>query len=112
MKWEYIIVVRSRGYTVENGFLKPTDWRDWISKIGYDPVEFTDRFVDVINSLGEVGWELVGVSPRSGFGGFHQTTGFVATGLITGTSGSTQGFNSDFAGFTSEEVWSFKRQVT
>jgi hypothetical protein len=69
-KWEYKALARGRGY--KGGF--SNDARDWNKKI-----------IEALPSLGENGWELVSVVPRSS---------------LTGES---------VAGFTSDELWIFKR---
>ena len=69
-KWEYKVLFRARGY--KGGFSnKATDWNK--------------NIVGGLQSMGENGWELVSVVPRSSY------TGELA------------------AGFTSEESWIFKR---
>jgi len=70
-KWEYTTITRKR-----------------IWKVGIGPLESKGWEADItpnIRDLGEQGWELVTVVPRSGWA------------------------RADYAGFTSEEYWIFKR---
>ncbi len=53
-KWEYKALARGRGY--KGGF--SNDARDWNNKI-----------IEALPSLGENGWELVSVVPRSSLTG-------------------------------------------
>jgi Domain of unknown function (DUF4177) len=86
-KWEYKVVLRMRGAKEANSEYKVADpWN-----------------IDIENELpklGEEGWELVSISPRSNrFGGHHATRGI--------TPPHHEGW--DYAGFTTEEEWVFKR---
>jgi hypothetical protein len=84
-KWEYLTITRSRSfeYIKKTDICQATDWDEDI------PAK--------LPKLGEEGWELVSVSPRSGIlGGIH-------------TSGGAPSLDYDFAGFTSAEQWVFKR---
>jgi hypothetical protein len=90
--WEYKIIVWSR------------EWKESQKKYPYD----IHRSVFIgcqwclgemsqnLNDLGKEGWELVSISPRSSFLGGHENT-------------DVKTITNDFAGFTSEEVWVFKR---
>ncbi len=73
-KWEYKLVVRNRGWPG-----------------GFEPKEGTKWNVDIealLPQLGDEGWELVAVTPRSDF------------------------FGQSAAGFTTSDVWVFKRPKT
>jgi hypothetical protein len=94
--WEYKTITRSRGFErVQDSdspfsFHRAGDWTQWFE----DNVELAAP-VDVlkrINVLGAQGWELVSVVPRSS---------------MTGAEGHA--FSPDWAGFTSDDLWVFKR---
>jgi len=85
-KWEYMTIVRSRGWGKDKD-VPNAGWRlgsNW-------NVDITKNLVE----LGDQGWELVAVTPRSSYLG----------GLDTSYSGR----GDDYAGFTSDELWVFKR---
>ncbi len=69
-KWEYLYELRKR---------EPNSW-SWA-----EPKAWTNDVASKLEALGEEGWELVAISPRSG---------------LTGES---------VAGITTEELWVFKR---
>jgi hypothetical protein len=78
-KWEYKTIYRSRGWDKDKEYPKApwmyaTDWNIDIDK--------------TLKELGDEGWELVAVTPRSSY---------------MGGQGGT--LTKDFAGFTSDEVW-------
>jgi hypothetical protein len=77
-KWEYKVLMRARAVAEANtgGWRSGTDW---------DPPDFLDQ----LPKLGQEGWELVTVTPRSGL------------------AHSTQGV----AGLTTQEIWVFKRPI-
>ena len=82
-KWEYKIVLRSRGWdddkrTKNAPWMVATNWNVDMEK--------------TLSTLGDEGWELVTVTPRSGYLGAHGGE-----------------YTRDFAGYTSEELWVFKR---
>ena len=86
-KWEYIYIIRERGWE-KNGHAGK-----WVTKfyppqgeVGNDPDDF-------MAALGEQGWELVSAWPVSSYLGGHNTN-----------VGS-----DDFAGFSDQEKWVFKR---
>ena len=84
--WEYKTVYRSRGWDVD----KPGDPKNsWMAGTDWD-IDIEKK----LKELGEEGWELVAVTPRSGYLG-GKWSGYVSV---------------DFAGFTSEELWVFKRE--
>jgi len=93
-KWEYLHIFRKRVYRRESGryFNAATNWETTAtSEGGQKKVEAKD-FFDFTNKLGDDGWELVAISPRSGMLG-----------------GEGMNISLDFAGFTNEEMWVFKR---
>jgi hypothetical protein len=82
-RWEYKTFLRSRGFDQDKRLPKApwqvgTDWDVDIDK--------------VLMELGNDGWELVAVTPRSSYLGGGPTVG-----------------GNNFAGFTSNELWVFKR---
>ena len=88
-KWEYKHFRRTRGYLAcEKGegllarseaFHRAGSWSG-------------ENIGETLTQLGEEGWELVSVVPRSTF--------------LGGTGATT---SHDYAGFTNEELWIFKR---
>ncbi|HEX8220511.1 MAG TPA: hypothetical protein VF914_15050 [Chloroflexia bacterium] len=81
-KWEYLTVMRRRGWKDnENGEV-------WHGADSWD-MNIKEKLVE----LGEQGWELVAISARS---------------PILGGKPSVHG-GLDYAGFTGEEQWVFKR---
>lgn len=84
--WEYKMLYRTRGYLAIEGNSKVQWAEDW--KLLEDGVALpTNDALKVINTLGKQGWELVAISPRSGM--------LSPFGAV--------------AGFTTEELWVFKR---
>lgn len=84
-RWEYKTVLRSRGWPTrgkKDVYVRGTDW---------------DIDTDEVLALGEEGWELVSVVPISNVLGSY--------GQWWGAGGET----SDYAGFTNEQLWVFKR---
>ncbi len=85
-KWEYKTILRTRGWhkvDKKKAFWEAMDWD--IINMG-----------DTLTQLGEEGWELVAVSSKSG--------------VLGGPAmGGTYGGGPDYAGFTTEELWVFKR---
>jgi hypothetical protein len=84
-KWEYKTILRSRGWGPDPQLGNKAMWMvagSW--DVGLD---------DLLEQLGNEGWELVSVSPRSSY-----------LGGATGNGGL------DYAGYTSQELWIFKRQ--
>ena len=81
-KWEYKTIVRVRGW---EAFEKDKAFH-WAGDWNFD-------FIEELETLGNEGWELVAVSPRSGVlgGSWYQSV------------------SHDYAGFTNEELWVFKR---
>jgi hypothetical protein len=89
-RWEYKTILRSRGWDED----KDSPRAKWL--VG------TDWNVDIVKELeklGNEGWELVAVSSRSSYLGGHK-------------SGSMWGYSDDYAGFTNQELWVFKRPKT
>ncbi len=75
-------------------FGRASDWSITIE--GYD-----ERLLDaLLAKLGQDGWELVSISPRSHYLG--------AAEAWNPMSGSNLAYTLDYAGFTSEELWVFK----
>lgn len=86
-RWEYQTLLRTRGFGQDPRNPK-AEWmagNDWSHNVN-----------EVLAKLGDEGWELVSVTPRSRYlGGYH---------------GGNVGWSThDYAGFTNEEVWVFKR---
>ena len=85
-RWEYKTILRSRGWGKDDRdaqWLAGTEWNVNIDKS--------------LEELGNDGWELVSVTPRSSYlGGHHEGSSFV-------------NYSDDYAGFTSNELWVFKR---
>jgi tetratricopeptide (TPR) repeat protein len=79
-KWQYLTIVRKRGWTKDGG-----------------AKEFNIDMNTELIKLGEAGWELVAVTSRSGIMGQQVTTGGATSIAI------------DYAGFTTNELWVFKR---
>jgi hypothetical protein len=91
-KWEYLMLHRVRNWQVARAgeYWQEADcWKTYLAEEGGE-VECETPFQKLIAQLGEEGWELTGISPRSDFMG---------TAV------------ADIAGFTSTEVWVFKRPV-
>jgi hypothetical protein len=106
-KWEYKTIFRKRGLPGQDpkdAYVHTLGW----SYYSEDGNKISDDDIDVILSrLGEQGWELVSISPRSSItGGVSTIYGFTAN-LVGG--GKTEGCSTDYAGLTTEELWVFKR---
>lgn len=91
--WEYKVIFRYRGFEGARqgeNFQRAGDWYAWSdnAKDLPTPVDMVEKLTE----LGDQGWELVSVTARSGYLG----------GLEIHAAG-------DFAGFTSDEIWVFKR---
>jgi len=93
-KWEYLYIFRSRVCGIE----RKIAWgeaREWVNTIetatGKKDFPYGD-ISDALAKLGDEGWELVTVSPRASYVGGYNSIG-----------------SSDYAGFTDQEVWVFKR---
>jgi hypothetical protein len=89
-KWEYKTILRRRGFDAE----KKNSEIAWF--VGG---EWSIDIDETLKELGDVGWELVTVTPRSRYlgGKYAGYSGFIST---------------DFAGFTNEELWVFKRPIS
>jgi hypothetical protein len=92
-KWEYLTIYKNRVWENEAKnkalFRGATPWENSIVfQTSNHPK--TEEFPLLLNNLGEQGWELIAVSPRSSFVG-------------------TSGYAAALAGFTDTEVWVFKR---
>lgn len=94
-KWEYLHIYRKRSAAPRGSnsyFRSGSNWESTITTAaGSKKIDARD-FFDYTNRLGEDGWELVAISPRSGMLG-----------------GEVANISLDYAGFTSEEMWVFKR---
>ncbi len=91
-KWEYLHVYKNRGYEPwrkGEGFHRAGDWRFFIyTKDGISDIQF-ESMEDMTNKLGDEGWELVTFAAQSDFLGGIQAC--------------------DLAGFTTQQIWVFKR---
>ncbi len=93
--WEYKTILRSRGFAAgEENLQRAAEWSSWAEdkKPLPTPVDITAK----LTQLGEQGWELVSVTPRSSLLGGHE-------------SSDEGGVSADYAGFTTDETWVFKR---
>ena len=93
--WEYKTVLRSRGFAAaEENHSRAAAWDSWAEdgKTLPTPVNITAK----LTQLGEQGWELVSVTPRSSLLGGYE-------------SSDEGGVSADYAGFTTDETWVFKR---
>lgn len=82
-KWEYKIIRQERGW--EKSTQKNAPW--------FEASEWNLSILPELSKLGEEGWELVTVIARSG--------------VLGGFDGGM--YSHDYAGFTSEQAWVFKR---
>ena len=83
-KWEYQTIRLDRGWSKDTS-VKGARW--YIA--GKWDVNITEELV----KLGDEGWELTAISPRSSYlGGFDRDSAY-----------------ADYAGFTDQELWVFKR---
>jgi hypothetical protein len=73
-------------------FYEGDDWDNRLVQSGEEKAFPYANIAEAMKALGDLGWELVAISPRSSYLGGH-----------SGTS------SDDCAGFTSEEIWVFKR---
>jgi hypothetical protein len=86
-KWEYMTILRFRVWDTD----KEVARAPWQKGVAWN-IDIGKKLAE----LGEQGWELVTVTPRSSYlGGKESCVGGIAL---------------DYAGFTSEELWVFKRQ--
>jgi hypothetical protein len=86
-EWEYKTIVRSRTMKGDkDGFWYPQDWN--APYYDMDPI---------LQQLGKEGWELVAISPRSGYGS--------SLNMYAGGSGG----GPIISGVTTQELWVFKR---
>jgi len=93
--WEYKTILRSRSFVPsEENPIRAAEWESW-SENGKrlpSPVDIGAK----LKELGEQGWELTSVTPRSSLLGGHE-------------SSDEGGVSADYAGFTTDETWVFKR---
>ena len=83
-KWEYKTIIRVRGVKEKQRGAELYVAAKWNIDINQTLLEY-----------GEDGWELVAVTPRSSFMG--------------GYNDAYQNHHHDYAGFTDQELWVFKR---
>ncbi len=83
-KWEYKLIHRARGWDKDET-VKKAPW--------FKSTVWNRDMEEELVALGEEGWELVAISTRSDYLGGKTYDGLVA----------------NYAGFTSSEVWVFKR---
>lgn len=81
-RWEYKLVVRAREFERHDEFK-------------FAPGQWTVDIAKTAEELGNEGWELVAVTPRSD--------------LLRASSGIATEVPIEMAGFTSTELWVFKR---
>ena len=87
-RWEYKTILRSRGWDRD----KDSPKSPWVVGTAWN--------VDIdktLEELGNDGWELVAIEPRSSYLGGHRE------------GSSFSNYSDDYAGFTSNELWVFKR---
>ena len=107
-KWEYLFVYKTRGWQDSppgKVWHQSGPWENFVWSTKEKGKKWDGEFNVLLNQLGEEGWELVSVSPRS------ETLGAAAAihgGFLAG-SGEINGMSLDMAGFTDGEVWVFKR---
>ena len=76
-KWDYKIVLRSRGYKEGAKSAAPLTGKDWQTHMEDDSWQTLDDFEKYLTELGEQGWELVSVVAELGLGGFTNTEKWV-----------------------------------
>jgi hypothetical protein len=96
-KWEYLQIYKVRGWEdrkARETWREAGEWTNYLeTPAGRKQIESKGQ-QGLLDKLGEEGWELISISPRSDcLGGFPEYSGGTA----------------DIAGFTSQEVWIFKR---
>lgn len=112
-KWEYLIVLRDRGFKErpkDKHNQRPTDWEIKIITKAEEK-EWKGKMIDLLIKLGDDGWELAATWARSDIlGGAHETVGSIKPVPFTnGSEGTIHGITTDFAGYTDGEEWVFKR---
>lgn len=85
--WEYTTIYRTRGFRDIERNAKVQWAGDWTLHDDNGTQLSTNDITKASNELGKQGWELVAISPRSG---------------VLSPFGAV-------SGFTSEEIWVFKR---
>lgn len=101
-RWEYLEVLKSRGWKDERngeGWYMEGKWVNRIISDGGEKLSEGESMHAILKMLGQEGWELVAITPRSSrLGGSDERH-----------SDKGVAISADYAGFTSEEVWVFKR---
>jgi len=107
-KWEYLYVFSHRGWKDSpqgKVWHEAGPWETFVWSTEDKGKKWDGEYIVLLNLLGEEGWELVSVSPRS------NTLGAAAPihgGWLAG-SGDIHGVSLDMAGFDDSESWVFKR---
>jgi hypothetical protein len=102
-KWEYCYIIKARKWKERqkgNQYHESDKWVNYLNSQDGQSRILEDDFTVYTNELGEQGWELVSVSPRSSYLGGYLYTHHVA-------APDTE--SSDYAGYTDTEIWVFKR---
>jgi hypothetical protein len=95
-KWEYAAITRVRHFSPlrgNDGFHCATEWRFATTDVKFRRI-FPEGWEDLLEKIGDIGWELVAVSPRSSHLGRYI---------------EEDGDSYEVAGFTDQEEWIFKR---
>lgn len=107
-KWEYLYILRSRSWEArreDQGWHEGGSWTSKIFQATGEKAYPYKNLQEALSNLGDLGWELVAVSPRSSaIGGTHAISGSIGI-----ASADIRGATTDYAGFTSQEIWVFKR---
>lgn len=96
-QWEYTTLLRRRGWSNErlgkglakHGFILASPWQHFV-----EDKRVSDNLDEVLAWLGGQGWEMVAMSPSAG--------------ILAGEQAALNN-SYDFAGFTDQETWVFKR---
>lgn len=111
-KWDYLTVMQGRGWETRKDRSIPysTDWITTIYEKGKEK-EWNGKITDLLDKLGDDGWELASAFVQSNTqGGANVTSGTIKPVPFTnGSEGSIGGVTTDFAGWTDQRSWVFKR---